>query len=300
MKNQHQNKWLKAFIIILIVGVGTSFYIYSNKSEQLTYFKAFYDLDNKDTFTKKNILDSLNILKSEYDSILLENTYLSQQLELEKKNVESLIEIVTVSKKPTSSEISIYRKQLSDLRISLDRKISEIYKLKAQNKSLLTEIESQNVVMYKQKIVNDTLVLNQKKLESTLKSASKLDVNNFKVIALREKKSGEELETDKARSTDKLLASFLISGNTIAKTGKRIFYVQVLDQDNTVLGEDKLIEFGNDKALVYSFIVAADFQGKPVNIYGVLNSENEFKKGTYFVNFFDKHEIMGSTSITLK
>jgi len=67
------------------------------------------------------------------------------------------------------------------------------------------------------------------------------------------------------------------------------------------LGENKLIEFGNDKALVYSFIVAADFQGKSLNLYGILNSdENPFKKGTYFVNFFDKQEIMGSASITLE
>ena len=46
-----------------------------------------------------------------------------------------------------------------------------------------------------------------------------------------------------------------------------------MDQKNKVLGENKLIEFGNDKALVYSFIVAVDFQGKPANVYGVLNSD---------------------------
>jgi hypothetical protein len=47
--------------------------------------------------------------------------------------------------------------------------------------------------------------------------------------------------------------------------------------------------------------VAADFQGKSLNVYGILNSdENPFKKGTYFVNFFDKQEIMGSASITLE
>jgi len=47
--------------------------------------------------------------------------------------------------------------------------------------------------MYQQKIKNDTLASHQKKLESTLKSASKLDLNNFKVIALKEKKSGDDL-----------------------------------------------------------------------------------------------------------
>jgi len=179
--------------------------------------------------------------------------------------------------------------------------VQEIKKLKFQNKNLLTEIESQNVVMYQQKAENDTLVSKQKKLESTLKDASKLSLSNFKVIALREKSSGKELETTKSKSTDKLKISFTINGNAVAKTGKRVYYVQVLDQKNTVLGDDKLIEFGNNKALVYSFIVAADFQGKSVNVYGILNAnEDHFKKGTYFVNYFDKQEIMGSTSITLE
>ena len=57
--------------------------------------------------------------------------------------------------------------------------------------------------MYKQKAENDTLISKQKKLESTLKDASKLTLNNFKVVALREKKSGKELETDKAKNAKK-------------------------------------------------------------------------------------------------
>jgi hypothetical protein len=155
--------------------------------------------------------------------------------------------------------------------------------------------------MYKQKTENDTLLLHQKKLELAIKDAAKLSLSNFKVAAFREKKSGKELETEKARNAQKLKVSFSVNGNSIAKTGKRVFYIQVLDQKNTVLGENKLIEFENDKALVYSFIVAVDFQGKPLNAYGVLNSDgNEFKKGTYFVNFFDKQEIMGSASVTLE
>lgn len=43
--------------------------------------------------------------------------------------------------------------------------------------------------------------------------------------------------------------SFFYLGNSVPKTGKRIFYVQVLHQKNHVLGEDKPIEFGNNKAL---------------------------------------------------
>lgn len=309
MKKQYKHKGLTAlFAILFVFGLGAAVFVFGgalNENIEESKPKTSRSEENLElsleALAQKNILDSLNTLKEAYDVAILEKTALSEQLELEKKNVENLMEIIRASKNPSISQIVVYRKQLSDFKIALESKGTEVKSLKSQNKNLLTEIESQNVVMYKQKAENDTLILKQKKLENTLKDASKLSLSNFKVTALKEKNSGKELETDKAKSTKKLKVSFSINGNLAAKTGKKIFYVQVLDQKNNVLGENKLIEFGNDKALVYSFIVAFDFQGKPASVYGILNSdENQFKKGTYFVNFFDKQEIMGSTSITLE
>ncbi|URM38022.1 hypothetical protein [Flavobacterium anhuiense] len=306
MKKQNEIKWFKPmFAIIFVLGVGAVVWVFSSepdknnsevKEESIADTISF---ESKETSEQKNILDSLNTLKNAYDQAILEKTALSKELELERKNVENLVAIIKASNNPSAEQIRVYRNQLSDLNASLENRVQEIKKLKSQNKNLLTEIETQNVVMYKQKLENDTLVSKQKKLESTLKDASKLYLSNFKAVALREKSSGAELETTKAKNTKKLKISFTVNGNAVAKTGKRVFYVQVLDQKNTVLGDNKLIEFGNDKALVYSFIVSTDFQGKSVNAYGILNAD-QFKKGTYFVNYFDKQEIMGSTSVTLE
>ena len=308
MKKQYINKWIKALLVIFFVfGIGATVFIFSEelhetdkKIKKIATDQKFSE-SSSESLSQKNILDSLSTLKLAYDVAILEKTSLSQQLELEKRNIENLMKIIKASKNPSAEQIQVYRKQLSDMKIALESKVIEIKKLKSQNKNLLSEIESQNVVMYKQKTENDTLVSKQKKLESTLKDASKLLTTNFSVIALKEKKSGQELETQKAKNTKKLKVSFSVNGNAVAKTGKKVFYIQILDQKNKVLGENKLIEFGNDKALVYSFIVAVDFQGKAANVYGILNAdESAFKKGTYFVNFFDKQEIMGSTSITLE
>lgn len=306
MKKNYKDGWIKVlFGIIFIFGIGATYLTFSNEPNSLIEEPSANRLEligpERESIDQKNILDSLNNLKLAYDVAIFEKTALSQELELEKKNIENLMEIIKASKNPSIEQIKIYRKQLSDLKISLDAKVKEIKKLKSQNKNLLSEIESQNVVMYKQKAENDTLISKQKKLESTLKDASKLSLGNFKVIALHEKSSGKEQETTKAKNTEKLKISFSVNGSSIAKTGKRVYYIQVLDQKNTVLGENKLIEFGNDKALVYSFLVGVDYQGKMANVYGVLNNDvSKFKKGTYFVNFFDKQEIMGSSSITLE
>lgn len=308
MKKQNTIKWFKPMVaLIFVLGVGATVLVFSSETDNEEKVMKEEVVAKTNPIVKPelseqmNILDSLNTLKEAYDVAILEKNTMSRELELERKNVENLMQLIKVSQNPTAAQIKIYRNQLLDLKNSLDARVQEIKKLKFQNKNLLTEIESQNVVMYQQKAENDTLVSKQKKLESTLKDASKLSLSNFKVVALREKSSGKELETTKSKSADKLKISFTINGNAVAKTGKKIYYIQVLDQKNTVLGDDKLIEFGNNKALVYSFIVASDFQGKSVNVYGILNAnDNHFKKGTYFVNYFDKQEIMGSTSITLE
>ncbi|UWY29419.1 hypothetical protein N4T20_05655 [Flavobacterium sp. TR2] len=306
MKKQNEIKWFKPlFAAIFVLGAGAVVLVFSSEPDKNTSeakeagIANIISFESKEASEQKNILDSLNTLKKAYDRAILEKTALSNELELERKNVENLVAIIKASNNPSAEQIRVYRNQLSDLNASLASRVLEIKKLKFQNKNLLTEIESQNVAMYNQKVENDTLVSKQKKLESTLKDASKLYLSNFKAIALREKSSGAELETTKAKNTKKLKISFTVNGNAVAKAGRRVFYVQVLDQKNTVLGDNKLIEFGNDKALVYSFIVSTDFQGKSVNAYGILNAD-QFKKGTYFVNYFDKQEIMGSTSVTLE
>ncbi|MEN2414379.1 hypothetical protein [Flavobacterium mesophilum] len=306
MKKNYKDSWIKAlFAIIFIFGIGATYLIFSSETNAIEEKPKSSRLEIiepvSESMDQENILDSLNNLKLAYDVAIYEKTALSEELELEKKNIENLMEIIKASKNPSAEQIKIYRKQLSDLKISLDAKVKEVKKLKSQNKNLLTEIESQNVVMYKQKAENDTLISKQKKLESTLKDAAKLSLSNFKVTAINEKSSGKEQETTKAKNTKKLKISFSVNGSSASKNGKKVYYIQVLDQKNTVLGENKLIEFGNDKALVYSFLVACDYQGKTANVYGVLNDDlNTFKKGTYFVNFFDKQEIMGSSSITLE
>lgn len=307
MKKQNNMKWFKPlFAIILILGFGAAFLVFSSESiedgaETPETISKRLSFERRETSERKDILDSLTALKVAYDLVILEKTALSKELEFERANVENLMEIIKASENPSADQIKIFRNQLSNLNISLEGRVLEIKKLKSQNKNLMTEIESQNVVMYQQKAENDTLISKQKILESTLKDASKLYLSNFKAIALREKSSGTELETTKAKNAKKLKISFTINGNAVAKTGRKVYYIQVLDQKNTVLGDNKLIEFGNDKALVYSFIVSADFQGKSLIAYGILNADqNQFKKGTYFINYFDKQEIMGTTSVTLQ
>jgi KaiC/GvpD/RAD55 family RecA-like ATPase len=51
--------------------------------------------------------------------------------------------------------------------------------------------------------------------------------------------SGKQIETDKASRADVLKISFTIAENQIAKSGDKVYYVQVIDSKNNVLRDRK-------------------------------------------------------------
>jgi hypothetical protein len=66
------------------------------------------------------------------------------------------------------------------------------------------------------------------------------------------------------RRADVLKISFTIAENQIAKSGDKVYYVQVIDSKNNVLGE-KIIDFGAD-TLTYSFMTTVKYENKTVQV----------------------------------
>jgi hypothetical protein len=95
----------------------------------------------------------------------------------------------------------------------------------------------------------------------------------------------KQIETDKARRADVLKISFTIAENQIAKSGDKVYYVQV-DSKNNVLGDKKIIDFGAD-TLTYSFMTTVKYENKTVQVTENLPGK-DFEKGTYFVNVLTK------------
>ena len=92
--------------------------------------------------------------------------------------------------------------------------------------------------------------------------------------------------------------SFTIAENSIAKSGDKTYFVQVIDSKSNVLGDKKTETFG-EKSLTYSFTTNVKYENRTVQVSQDLPGKN-FEKGTYFVNIFDKNELVSKTSFTLK
>lgn len=293
MKEQQNNSSssLKVIIAILaILLIGSLVYIYKITADA----KQVQTELTKTVSEKELVMKDLQELKATYDAAIAENTSMSEELVKERDRVVKLMNDLDKSK----GDVSKYKSEVAKLQNNMKVLMAENEGLKVQNKTLTTQRDSTVVVLGESKKFNEVLVGQNEELAKTVEKGSKLAVLNMKTSAYKIRSSGKQVETDKAGRADVLKISFTIAENKIAKSGNKEYYVQVIDSKNNVLGDKKTETFG-DKTLTYSFISNIKYENKTVDVSENLPGKN-FEKGTYFVNVFDKNELVSKTSFILK
>jgi hypothetical protein len=222
---------------------------------------------------------------------------MTDELMAEKERVVKLIAELKSSKGDNAS-LRKYKDQYKVLEEKMKSMMQEVTVLKQENQQLTTNLESTKVDLDDSKKYNEVLVGQNEELAKTVEKGSKLTVTNLKTASYKVKSSGKQIETDKASKTDILKVSFTIAENKIAKSGDKTYYVQVIDANNNVLGDKATISFG-DTSLTYSFTTSVKYENKTVEVSEQLPGK-DFTKGTYFVNVFDKAELVSKSSFSLR
>jgi len=294
MENQNGHSKLKAIIAVLaILLVGSLFYIFKLTSDA----KTLQSTVTTATSEKESVLKDLADLKTTYDAAIAENTSMSDELIAERDKVVKLMADLK-SSKGDNATLQKYKKQFKALEQKMQNLMQEVAVLKAQNQELTTNLDSTKVVLEDNKKYNQVLVGQNEELAKTVEKGSKLSINNLKTASFKVRSSGKQIATDKASRTDMLQINFTIAENKIAKSGDKTYYVQVIDSKNNVLGDKTITSFG-DTSLTYSFITTVKYENKTVEVSEQLPGK-DFAKGTYFVNVFDKGELVSKSSFSLR
>ncbi len=294
MENQKSSSSLKAVIAVLaVLLVGSLVYIFKMTSET-----NIVKTELKSTLTEKEtVMKDLQELKSTYDAAIAENTSMSDELTQERDKVVNLMSDLSKSKGDVAS-LAKYRTQSIALQSNMKVLMAENEGLKKQNTTLTTQRDSTVVVLGEAKKSNEALAGQNEELSKVVEKAAKLTVLNTRGSAYKLKSSGKQVATDKASRADVLKISFTIAENQVAQSGAKSYFVQVIDSKNNVLGDKKTETFG-DNTLTYSFISNVNYENKTVDVTENLPGK-DFQKGTYFVNIFDKDQLVSKTSFTLK
>lgn len=294
MENQNGNSKLKAIIAVLaILLVGSLVYIFKLTSDAKTLETTIVETKSE----KESVLKDLEALKASYDEAIAENTTMSDELIAEREKVAKLI-VELKNSKGDNASLRKYKDQYKALEQKMRNLMQEVEVLKAQNQTLTTNLDSTKVVLEDSKKYNQVLVGQNEELAKTVEKGQKLTVTNLKTAAYKQRSSGKQIETDKASRADLLQISFTIAENKIAKSGDKVYYVQVIDAKNNVLGDKATVSFG-DTSLTYSFTTTVKYENKTVDVKEQLPGK-DFAKGTYFVNVFDKGELVSKSSFSLR
>ena len=294
MENQKSSSSLKAVIAVLaVLLVGSLVYIFKMTSDT-----DVVKTELKTTLTEKeSVMKDLQELKSTYDAAISENTSMSDELTQERDKVVNLMNDLSKSKGDVAS-LAKYKTQSVALQSKMKVLMAENEGLKKQNTTLTTQRDSAVVVIGEAKKSNEALAGQNEELSKVVEKAAKLTVLNTRGSAYKLKSSGKEVATDKASRADVLKISFTIAENQVAQSGAKSYYVQVIDSKNNVLGDKKTETFG-DNTLTYSFMSNVNYENKTVDVTENLRGK-DFPKGTYFVNIFDKDQLVSKTSFSLK
>ena len=294
MENQKSNSNLKAVIAILaVLLVGSLVYIFKMTSDA----KALQTELTTTKSDKESVMKDLGELKARYDAAIAENTSMSDELIAEREKVVNLMSDLKKSKGDAAS-MAKYKSQYFSLETKMKSLMVENEALKKDNAKLTVQRDSTVTVLGESRKYNEVLVGQNEELSKTVEVAQKLTVSNLKTAAYKLRSSGKQIETEKARKADILKISFNINENKVAKQGDKTYYVQVIDSKNNVLGEKKTESFG-ETSLTYSFETTVKYENKSVDVSQDLPGKN-FEKGTYFVNVFDKGELVSKSSFSLK
>lgn len=293
MERSETNSNLALKIIIGILALllaGSLYYIYTiTNASQKVQAELVTVVSEKEA-----VLKNLESLKATYDAAIAENTSMSEELVAERDKVVKLINDINKSK----GDVSKFKTKYLALESNLKVLMAENEGLKKLNTTLTTQRDSTVVVLGESKKYNEVLVGQNEDLSKTIEKGSKLSVLNMQTSAYKIRSSGKQEVTDKAGRADILKISFTIAENQIAKSGDKEYYVQVIDGKNNILGDKQSIKF-EDKSLTYSFISKVKYENKTVQVSEDLPGK-DFAKGTYFVNVFDKNELVSKTSFTLR
>ena len=294
-QSNSRNSGLKVVVLILVLLLmGSLAYVYKLQQD-----KDAVDSSLSKTLTEKEKFQAeLESKIAEYDIAIADNTALKGELEEEQAKIMELLERIKKSD-GSVAELSKYKTQYVKLKREMDNLIAENNVLKENNSKLTKNLDSTNVVLTNAKSANDTLVTKNENLSKTVEKAQRLSVLNLTTLAVKQKGSGKQINTDKASRADVIKIGFTIAENQVAKTGDRTYYIQVIDSKNNVLGEKKTETFGATY-LPYSFQKTIKYENKTVQVQEDLSVKN-ITSGTYFVNVFDKKgELVSKSSFQLR
>ena len=187
----------------------------------------------------------------------------------------------------------------------LIRKNEPVFKERFSNTQLTEEknqVTQQRDVMQKN-YDSASQVIRQK--EDVIDVASTLHASNFNIVGLKEKSSGREKETSKAKKVDKIRITFDVDENRVTQSGTKDIYIAITSPDGKpvsveALGSGKMVTRDNIERPFTKKININYSQGQKLPVTVEWSQNSDFQTGNYKIEIYNNGFKIGEGVVNFK
>lgn len=319
------NKQRTLFIVTIIILLGIIGFLLVNNSQktQLTQQQA-QELDEAEKLRidlENQYFEAISELEAQRGT----NEELNAMIERQKQELLAQKNQITQLLN-TRSELNKARQQIAEMKINIDRYLTEIRDLKEMNQLLTeenvqlqsktTQLSQEIEKVQQEKMALDsektTISSEKEKLEKTninlakkVTKASVIPATNIVATTLQVTDRGKEKKKSKAGSVDRLKICFTVGENNIVDSGYERYYIRIIGPDGVTLGSEadgsgSFNSSEDNSTIRYTLIKEFDYANTKQDICTNWDKEGPFSKGNYKIEIYNKGYLAGSGSFKLK
>ena len=314
-QNERSSNSIYLIIILLLLACLAVFaYLYSVKR------KEFNNCNNENIILKSDMQgmnemmqgyvgnmsndlkkDFKNMLAT-YDKLIEKDKSKADSLNMQKAQIQSLLDKLNSNKKLSASELYKLRKENETLRGIMRSYVRQIDSLNTLNIKLTSDLDQTTTKLTETTNERDQFKKDAEEKSEKIKLGSRLQAYSFKSEALRMKLNKTTEPTEKAKNAIQFRSSFTISENSLTNPGRKSVYMQIIGPNGDVFQASPNNKFNSENGTIaYSDKKDIDYsnQAIDVTIYYDLKSETAVK-GNYKVKVYCDGTLIGTDNFSLK
>ncbi|MDP1800364.1 MAG: hypothetical protein Q8L81_03355 [Bacteroidota bacterium] len=251
---------------------------------------------------RDNVKSDLLVLQRDYEGIVAKDAAMQKDIDEKKARIEELI-LEAEKHKGDAYMLSKLRKEAETLRSIMQGYVRTIDSLNTLNQNLVAEKKTVLKQLDVEKEKQNTLVKEKEELKTTIAKGSILTCFNIGAKGVAFKKGGKkEVETSKARKTEKIKVTFSLGENKIARAGEKTVYIRIMTPDGKEMAKsyDETYKFTFDKSSgYYAGKETLNYANTEITGVTYCEGQGELVPGNYIITITCDGVTIGSSSLKL-
>ncbi len=288
-----------SIIGLLVITNGITIWLLMQEKNKVVHEKV---ITQTVLVERDNVKADLLALQKEYESLQSTDAAMQKDIEEKKLRIEELLK-ESEKHKGDAYMIAKLRKETETLRQIMIGYVHTIDSLNTLNQTLVAEKKTVLKKLDEEKVKQTVLIKEKEELKSTIVKGSILTCFNIKPQAVSYRRGGKkEVETSKAKKTEKIKVSFSLGENKIAKAGEKTVFIRIMTPDGKEMAKnyDENYKFVFNKSVGY-FAGKETLNYANTEISGVTYCEGqgEYVPGNYMIEIVCDGAVIGNATLKL-